>query len=231
MTKGNLALWEYLDRLGFFSYLDSSVNVIPAPPLFSGAQIRRGSNPGLVEIEAISPAHRDNSLPGRLADRLKQAVTDANSQKALSRAAFTVFGELIDNVFQHSSTDLDGFAALQVYTTGGRAKVIVSDSGKGLLETLRPALVRESSAHAALSDADLLLTVFRSGLSRFGATRGMGLKTSAETAIKYKADLYVRLPRCRIHFTPTRQGYGKGYVQDGLPLTWGTHICFDFHIG
>ena len=61
-------------------------------------------------------------------------------RKGLGQAAFTVFGELIDNVFQHSKTRLDGFAGLQLYSKGKRAKVIVSDSGLGIPATLRPTL-------------------------------------------------------------------------------------------
>ncbi|MBX9948748.1 MAG: hypothetical protein K2Y39_06285 [Candidatus Obscuribacterales bacterium] len=226
--EGQTGAMGYLDRIGFFGFLSSGVTVDPTPPALSGSWRYKGSNPGLMEIEAITPKRRDQTLPGRLADRLKEAANGAEAQSALSRAAFTVFGELIDNVFQHSSTILDGYAALQFYT--GRAKVIVSDSGDGLLQTLRPALQKESSTYASLSDVDLLVAAFTAGVSRFGSIRGMGLKTSAETALKYNADLHVRLPRCQVHLIPARAGYGVAHFQDGLPLMWGTHISFDFNI-
>lgn len=218
----------YLDRIGFFNLLSSQVNVRPALPPVSGLLRYQGANPGLVEIQPINPIQRDHSLPTRLADIIKEAAIGADAQKALGRAAFTVLGELIDNVFQHSSTKLDGYAALQYYK--GRAKVIVSDSGIGLLETLRPALQQESSTYARLKDVELLVAAFRSGLSRFGQTRGMGLRQSAETALKYNADLHVRLPRIQVHLSPQSAGYGMAHIQDGLPLLWGTHVTFDFHI-
>jgi anti-sigma regulatory factor (Ser/Thr protein kinase) len=48
---------------------------------------------------------------------------------SLGNAAWTIFTELIDNVFSHSQTPLDGYAALQVYARGNIVKVAVSDSG------------------------------------------------------------------------------------------------------
>jgi hypothetical protein len=46
----------------------------------------------------------------------------------LGGATFTVLAELIDNVFSHSETALDGYAALQVYPKGDSLQVAVSDS-------------------------------------------------------------------------------------------------------
>jgi hypothetical protein len=146
----------------------------------------------------------------------------------LEGAAWTILAELIDNVFDHSETKLDGFAALQVYPKGTCLKVAVSDSGHGLLSTLRPALKNQTPKLAELLDVELLVEVFRQGLSRYGAERGCGLKGCADKAIKFGAELDVRLPQERVllvsrkgRFTPNR-----AYCYSGLPLIWGTHICF-----
>jgi hypothetical protein len=52
--------------------------------------------------------------------------------------------------------------------------VAVSDSGLGIMQTLRPALSAEFSNLVGLSDTDLLVEVFREGLSRHGRLRTHG---------------------------------------------------------
>jgi hypothetical protein len=143
----------------------------------------------------------------------------------LEGAAWTIFCELIDNVFSHSETPLDGYAALQAYQGGDRLTVAVSDSGLGIMQTLRPSLHATSPRMARLSDLELLVEVFGEGLSRHGADRGCGLKGSAAKAMKFKADLDVRLPHLRVLLTPARGGYSANtaHCSDHLPLLWGTH--------
>jgi hypothetical protein len=150
----------------------------------------------------------------------------------LEEAAWTIFCELIDNVFSHSKTPLDGYASLQVYPGGNRLMVAVSDSGLGIMETLRPSLKSEFPKFADLGDLQLLVEVFREGLSRHGRDRGCGLKGSAAKAIKFKADLDVRLPTQRVLLTPAQGAYkaNTAYCYDQLPLVWGTHIGFGFKL-
>jgi len=108
--------------------------------------------------------------------------------------------------------------------------VAVSDSGLGIMETLRPAVSAEFSNLAGLSDADLLVEVFRQGLSRHGRDRGCGLRGSAAKAIKFDATLDVRLPRQRVLLAPARGAYEANTADcyEGVPLVWGTHIAFGF---
>ena len=153
--------------------------------------------------------------------------------KELEGAAWTIFAELIDNVFAHSQTPLDGYAALQTYQGGNRLSVAVSDSGLGIMETLRPALQHELPRLTGLSDLALLVEVFRLGLSRHGADRGCGLKGCAAKAMKFNASLDVRLPHQRILLMPAQGAYraNTAHCYDQLPLLWGTHIGFDFSLG
>ena len=218
----------YLNRIGFFDYLHADAKVFPDRPHHSSASIYRGKNAKLVEIERISPTLVDRSLPSRLADALEEAVLSRSDHESLSFAAFTVLSELIDNIFQHSSTELDGYTVLQVYKRG--VTVAVSDSGKGIIETLRPSLKSEFPRLKKMSDTDLVVEAFKTGLSRHGRERGCGLKRSAEQAIKYKATLDVRLPTCFVHLEPSADGYAPStaYCYEAIPLIWGTHICFDF---
>jgi hypothetical protein len=220
----------YLDRMGFFDHLAAEVEVRPGRPLYSAAKIFGGGNATLVEIARINKDTRDQGLPGRLTDALMRSYGPRSYAAELEGAAFTIFAELIDNIFSHSSTLLDGYAALQLYKGGDRLSVAVSDSGLGIMQTLRPALKSENPRLAELSDVDLLVEVFRQGLSRHGADRGCGLKGSAAKAMKFKADLDVRLPNQRVLLTPSRGAYepNTAHCYDGLPLIWGTHIGFVF---
>ncbi|MDD5409814.1 MAG: ATP-binding protein [Methylobacter sp.] len=230
--EGEAGTMGYLDRMGFFDHLAKDVDVLPARPSLSAAEIYGGTNTRLVEIASINPKDRDVDLPSRLTDAMMDSCGNRPDAKGLEGAAWTIFAELIDNIFSHSSTQIDGYAALQVYPRGDRVKVAVSDSGLGIMSTLRPAIKTEFPSLENLSDIDLLVEIFRQGISRHGTDRGCGLKGSAAKAIKYNGELDVRLPNIRVLLTPGKEGYkpNTAYCYDGLPLIWGTHICFTFRL-
>lgn len=230
--EGESGTMGYLNRMGFFDQLAREVEVLPSRPMLSRAALHRGGNVRLVEIARINKDFRDDSLPTRLTDALLAAAERSQHRAELGGAAWTIFAELIDNVFSHSSTRLDGYAALQSYAAGNKLTVAVSDSGLGIMETLRPTLHIESPKLMALSDVDLLVEIFRQGLSRHGAGRGCGLKGSAAKAIKFKADLDVRLPTQRVLLMPAKGEYrpNMAYCFEHLPLIWGTHIGFTFDL-
>ena len=230
--EGHAGVMGYLNRMGFFDHLSPRIEVFPDRPGFSGADVFGGMNTGLVEIQRINRDVRDNDLPSRLTNALMKACGKRPDASDLEGTVWTIFAELIDNIFSHSETRLDGYAALQVYPRGNMLNVAVSDSGLGIMETLRPALKQESPVLSRLSDLQLLVEIFRQGVSRHGADRGCGLKGSAAKAMKYKADLDVRLPYIRVLLRPGVQGYRSdtAYCYEQLPLIWGTHICFTFRL-
>ncbi len=142
--------------------------------------------------------------------------------------AYTLFGELIDNVYSHSQTALDGFAALQVYPSGGTAQVVVSDSGIGLLETLRPKLY--SPTDKTMTDAQLIHSLFRGVVSWDDQGRGAGLKHCAQLALRHQSKVSIRLATCQVSLRPSLEGYNVVNVQyqQDLPVLSGTHISFSF---
>lgn len=228
--EGEDGAMGYLNRMGFFDHLSNNVEIKPRRPLISGIDLYGGTNTKLVEIAKIDHKYRDNNLPSRLTEALMQTCSNRSDADELEGAAWTIFAELIDNIFSHSKTPLNGYAALQNYKKGQSLIVAVSDSGIGIMETLRPALKYDSPVLFRLSDTDLLIEIFRQGISRHGADRGCGLKGSAAKAVKYKAELDVRLPHLRILLTPGQGGYQPNiaHCYENLPLIWGTHICFNF---
>ena len=229
---GSVGTMGYLDRMGFFELLHSNIEVRPGRPSISKADIYRGTNPNLVEFERINPDHEDNQLPSRLVNALLESIGEAPRRGQLETAAFTILGEMIGNVYEHSETGLDGYAVLQSYNSGRTVRVAVSDSGKGLLETLRPSLPTYYPALVGCGDTELLVELFRQGLSRHGKARGSGLKAAAERAMKFKAAMDVRLPMSYIRLVPSLGGYqaDKAIVYNNVPLIWGTHIAFDFRL-
>ena len=230
--EGEEGAMGYLNRMGFFDHLAHNVEVCPGRPIYSGADLYGGTNTSLVEIARINPQCRDQNLLSRLTNALMQSCGCRADAAELEGAAWTIFAELIDNIFSHSQTPLDGYAALQLYQRGNNLRVAVSDSGLGIMETLRPTLKTESPSLARLSDVDLLVEIFRQGISRHGADRGCGLKGSAAKAIKFRAELDVRLPTSRVILVPSADGYrpNTAYCFNSLSLIWGTHICFNFSL-
>ncbi len=209
----------YFNRMGFFDHIAPHVTILPAKPLFSGAQLYKKSNKGLVEIVRID--EDDAELPGRLADALE------TKDKKLGKASFTIFGELIDNVIRHSSTKLDAFAALQTYKNG--IMVIVSDSGKGLLGTLRPKLPKK---YKDATDIEIVIDAFEKGLTRHRkkSGHGCGLTTCARKAKQFHGKLHVRLADTRVNLVPADDVYTHDTAYCFLELlpVKGTHITFDF---
>lgn len=222
----------YLNRIGFFDHLAPAAEVSPYRPFFSGAAIYRGGNRGLVEIERFS---RNNAVEPNLVPRLVAAVERGcvarPDVKQIADAMFSIFGELVKNVYDHSQTSLDAYAALQTYPQGNRLTVAVSDSGIGIMRSLRPAL--RDIRWGNLSDVDLLVEIFREGISSQPEDkRGLGLKSSARHAIGFKADLDVRLLNQRVLLKPSNNEYqpNMAYSQEQLPLLWGTHIAFSLKL-
>jgi hypothetical protein len=217
--------------LDFSTGCTPDIQTVPGRPAESGIALYGKTNNAIVEFVPINTKRRDEDIPTQLSNALESAYTNRPDRKALGQAAFTVFGELIDNIFEHSQSLLDGYAALQVYNSkkGRSALVAVSDSGQGILESLRPSLIGTSLA--ALSDPELIVHMLNEGISRHGDERGCGLKQSAEHALKYKAELTIRLPTASLHLVPSPGGYDipdRAYGRTDLPRILGTHLAFRF---
>lgn len=227
----------YLSRMGFFECLSPAITVRPDRPEITGRSVFGGTNRALVEIVSLSAKAREKSLPGRLAETAAKLHSDPKKGERLGDAVYTVFSELVGNVYDHSGSTLDGYAALQTYPKGRRGptvEIAVSDSGLGILSTLRAGLAKASHKYAELDDAELLFKAISEGVSKNGAAGyGCGLRISAQKALIFGANLEIRLPECRMNFVPGDAQYSRStmaYGFDGLPHIEGTHVCFDFRL-
>ena len=225
---------QYLSRLGFFDYLDININIIPAfNRSESRASLYRGKSKNLLEIAAIDPKQLDPSIPEKLT---KKFIT--HSGENYYTAVFTMFSELIGNIYDHSDSQIEGFAALQKYS--GRIQAIVSDSGlgiattiKGNLEKFYPELFEQYDQNSIETDIFLVQQALsKGGLSRHGPSsstaRGLGLKRSRDFALKYDAETRVRQENFELIIKHSNNGNVKVIVNRDLVRIMGTHICFDF---
>jgi hypothetical protein len=222
---------SYLGRMGLFELLSPQIRVYPHRPDGAASQRYRGRNEALVEIARLRPSMRDNELPGILREALVSRVRNKQRRIDLGNTGFTLFAELIDNVYRHSSTTLDGYAVLQVYPNGGQVTVAVSDSGVGLLESVRPGLAQHYPGLVGVNDTELLVKMLHDGISRLGPTHGLGLKRCATCALVYGANLEIRLPYSYYRLNAKRGAYRTvAEASDRRTLIQGTHIAFDFKL-
>lgn len=222
----------YFNRIGFVDHLDKNVVILPHRPSESGAEKYRGNSGTVVEFGALNPHEIDKQLVNQLTNYFVQ-----QSDPKFEAAASTVFSELIGNVSEHSETPIPGFAALQKY--GGKRnhiQTVVSDSGLGIVATLVPALQRHyPDIYKILNtknfDVQLVIDVLtKGGISRFGAGRGLGFKSSREQTIKFDATLSVRQENFSVCIEYKNGKIKKSSKKINLQTIYGTHLCFDFFV-
>lgn len=225
----------YLNRLGFFEQLNPKISVLPAWPQESAAEKYRGGSNALVEFGAIDPSSDAENLIGSLTDKFVRQTS-----KAYEVAAFTIFGELIGNIYEHSLTKLFGFAGLQKYR-GNKSQpkhiqAVVSDSGLGIAATLRPALISHYPAlykkfgeGSLQADIGLVKEALAKGrISRYGGANGLGFQSSREQAIKFDAKFSVRQEEFCLMFLYKNGELVSVKENTHVSRLYGTHICFDF---
>lgn len=227
----------YLNRLGFFDYVHSDIEILPARPKTSKAKKYKGNSKNLVEIGDIDLHAFNEELP----KELTTAFTH-HAGEEYYMAAFTVFSELIGNVEEHSETPIPGFAALQLYN--GREKhiqIVISDHGLGLTNTLKTGLAEHYPDLASSLDlddieSDIVLikkALIEGKLSRYGhnpdnIARGLGLKKSQDYALKYNAEITVRQESILVKLLYNKGELVNSSYQKDLGFLAGTHVCFDF---
>ena len=229
---------SFFNRAGFFDPLSDSVRVLPKRPSQSTAKIFKGGSGSLVELGAICPKTPNKALVVALRSNFVE-----KSSKDYETVALTVFSEFIGNVSQHSESELDGFAALQIYHPPhmrDHIQTVISDSGLGVVSTLRstlekyyPDLHRRFPDTGIDSDIGLVLELFSKGnITRHGkeSGRGLGFKSTREQASKFDADLSIRLDTFNITLRYRDGELADPDVKRDLTRIKGTHICFDFFV-
>jgi hypothetical protein len=223
----------YLDRMGFFDHLAPAVLVEPDRPAVSGATVFGGNNSGLVEICAIRPGLDTHELIYKLNETIRATCGGRPDFPQFEEAMSTILSELVGNVFLHGGEGATGHAAFQSYPSSNKARVVVSDDGRGLMQTIRPALHGRNPAYGDVRDVDLLVEMFRDGLSWFDDPgHGNGLKGCATKAIRYRAKLDVRLRTQAVRLVPSGDAYlpSTAVLSTDLAEIDGTHIAFELSL-
>lgn len=231
-TKSTL---HYFDRCGFCDRLDIAVNILPSRPVESKAKTYKGNNENLIEFGEIDPKNIDSKV---VEDLQKSFISHAGKQ--FSALALTVISEPFNNVHDHSSSPINGFAALQKYQGNQKhIQTVVSDSGIGIAGSLRPVLQnkypkleKKFSPRTIKTDILLIKEVFeKGGISQVDDDdRGLGLNRTFELAVKYNANISIRQENfeLKIYY---RNGVLKNFLQtENLVKILGTHFCFDFFL-
>lgn len=228
--------FTYVDRIGFFDHLNLAVHVLPERPKTSSAKRYNRNSDSLVELGIIDPKNLDESLPARLKE-----VFVGHAGSRYEQTAFTVISELLGNVRDHSLSPIPGFVGLQFYknSPSPHIQTVISDSGKGILGTLKPILdkkypdlAREIDDSKLDSDIFLLKKVLTQGQISQSEDEGhgLGLKRSSDAASKFNANISIRQERCELKLLFRQGKRTKFESKVGMPLIRGTHICFDFEL-
>lgn len=214
----------------YFSYIHPTVPIRVNDILLDHCHKSTIARDRIIKLINIKLDASERSIPTQLTDIILDTQKDKNFSDRLSVAIYTILAELIGNISQHGSSDIDGFAGVEIADEGKTVRIAVSDSGMGILHTLRPTLSSFLPKLAGFDDKKLLLEVFKKGISRHGPGRGCGLKTSADWALRFNATMDIRLPGIRVILFPCNGEYllERPLTISELPEISGTHICFTF---
>lgn len=225
---------QYLNRAGFIDALDKKITIKPKRPKKSTADIHRGNSKTLVELASIDIDDYDESIPNNLTAKFN-SITD----NTYGGAAYNAFSELCNNVVEHSESNLGGIAGLQMYKgKNPHVQIVISDAGKGIVNTLRPALLENNSASfdvCKFTDSQLLVkAITQAGLSRLnklpGDARGLGLSTGGSGLKDYGAVLSIRQEAMHMKLKLKDKKITIVNEKYNVPMLPGTHICLDFFI-
>lgn len=226
---------HFFDRIGFCDRLDLAVNILPSRPVGSKAELYKGNNNNLKEFGEINPKNPDSQV---VVDLQKTFIHHAGNEYAA--LALTVISEPFNNVYDHSMSPINGFAALQKYQGNQKhIQTVISDSGVGIAGSLRPILddkypnlQKRFTPRTIRSDILLIKEVFeKGGISKvYDDDRGLGLNRTFELAVKYNANISIRQENCELKLY-YRNGVLKNFsYAENLVKIMGTHFCFDFFL-
>jgi hypothetical protein len=222
-------LLGYCETMGFFDCLAGGVKLKSPNGINKVSRVKKSGN-SYISINKISGSVHDKSLPKNLAKKITDKIPSITEEQRseLYIQFFSLFSELTRNVCEHSQTELNGLAALQIYKN--RAEIVVCDSGIGLLESLKPSLTSHNEEYSSYSDVELILEMLTKGISsKEGDQGGNGLCTCFHHAKLTNSDMHIRLTDTYYHFFKVAE---KPNLVDSLKISddllelTGTFISF-----
>ncbi|MFP0265612.1 ATP-binding protein [Acinetobacter pittii] len=236
----------YLSRCGFFDKIHEDVEVLPGRPEISLAKLHNANSETLFEIISIN-ANYDESYLERLDELMEAKLSDGDKDFLLNKLS-TFIGEIVGNIRDHGLSNIDGYIALQIYSSG-KIVIAISDSGAGLITTLRDEALIYYQANPELrvlkdptltNDIELLKYVFNKGrISRTGLDeRGLGLSRTNNVLKKISntkvtnINLTIRQQTNEIHFPFGIDGIETLGCRTKQDLTFikGTHFVLTIQL-
>ncbi|WP_323739841.1 ATP-binding protein [Acinetobacter oleivorans] len=236
----------YLSRCGFFDKIHEDVDVLPGRPEISLAKLHNANSETLFEIISIN-ANYDESYLERLDELMEAKLSDGDKDFLLNKLS-TFIGEIVGNIRDHGLSNIDGYIALQIYSSG-KIVIAISDSGAGLITTLRDEALIYYQANPELrvlkdptltNDIELLKYVFNKGrISRTGLDeRGLGLSRTNNVLKKISntkvtnINLTIRQQTNEIHFPFGIDGIETLGCRTKQDLTFikGTHFVLTIQL-
>lgn len=223
----------YLSRICFFQRLHPEIVCDPVRDKDSDARMGLGVSSNLVEIQSVGLTKADGPqrrlIPVMIAERMEAAYAAHPEKEMIADTCATLMSELTENIVLHSKSVFEGFAALQTFKENGTIILAVSDAGLGILETVKSHL---KPKYASMADSALLVEMFNNGKISRSPSGGAGLFACAKNSLKFKAELWLRLPTCRVLLKPAKVPgqYNMANCWDNLPFFPGTHISFQYHL-
>ncbi|MFW1763383.1 hypothetical protein [Acinetobacter calcoaceticus] len=219
---------------------------MPGRPEISLAKLHNANSETLFEIISIN-ANYDESYLERLDELMEAKLSDGDKDFLLNKLS-TFIGEIVGNIRDHGLSNIDGYIALQIYSSG-KIVIAISDSGAGLITTLRDEALIYYQANPELrvlkdptltNDIELLKYVFNKGrISRTGLDeRGLGLSRTNNVLKKISntkvtnINLTIRQQTNEIHFPFGIDGIETLGCRTKQDLTFikGTHFVLTIQL-
>jgi anti-anti-sigma regulatory factor len=120
----NYEVRQYLKRMGFYDQF-GIIRENPAP--------KTKSNFSLCELREVISESEADKVTEQLANIIKEQIQpERNMINAISHA----LGEVINNVFHHSNSPVNGFVCAQTYKILKKVEIAIADCGIGIKESL-----------------------------------------------------------------------------------------------
>ena len=205
----------YVSRIGYYETVG-----IPHLENFT----RRSANDRFMPL-AIIEEHRTNDVAAGLRKTVTSHLPFSASATDMMDYAF---GEVVDNVLQHSKSFSPGLACSQFYPTGNYVEVCIADCGVGIAKSMA-----DNPAYSGLSPDGLMAKAFEQGAGQyvgvpsFGSDRvslGMGLWTAANVVRVLGGNIWAVSKSCGIDVSESGT-----FPVNGLYFP-GTLICMRFPV-
>lgn len=171
-------LSRYLNNIRFFEYWNSNT-------------FNRNRFTNTLINTALCLWHISEEMYFDYANRAKHFFQD-NHFEGFSLDFLTIsLGEIFNNIYDHSMSEIDGYAFTQYYPNEHQIKISVCDFGKGIPVTINE--FRESNGEDLLSSEECLEMALRRGFTTKStpSNKGLGLDTLSSITNSLSGRLFI----------------------------------------